>query len=153
VAPCPTFDSSLDGPSSEFADERHFLRACFLNQEIDGCFTRSSDPQSGPLEVAPGDELLISALVNNNADSSGNGGGEGPAVARNSRIMFAFPTDRRQEVLHLSAYVYADNAVVDEYRRALRTISDNLGFQSVTGKPIELRYRRYALALQAKHRG
>jgi len=55
-------------------------------------------------------------------------------------------------VLHLSAYVYADNAVVDESRRALRTISDNFGFQSVTGKPIELRYKRDALAPQARHR-
>jgi hypothetical protein len=150
-APRPTFDSSLEGPSSEFADERHFLRTCFLNREIDGCLTRSDDPPLGPLEVAPGDELLISALVNNNADPTGNQGGEGPAVARNSRILFGFPNYRGQ-VLHLTAYVYADNAIVDEHRRVLGTISDNLGFQSVTGKPIELRYRRDARLLQARHR-
>jgi hypothetical protein len=51
--------------------------------------------------------------------------------------------------LHLASFVYADNAVVDEGRPTLRTISDNFGFRSATGKPIELRYLGDARVLQA----
>lgn len=151
--PRPTFDSYVEGPASEFADERHFLRACFLNDEKAGCLTRTTQAHSGPLAVAPGDELLISALVDNNGDPNGNQGGQGPAVARNCRILFAFPTRQRKPILHLSSYLYADNTVVDESRPALKTISDNFGFSSTTGKPITLRYRPHsAYVLQARHK-
>jgi len=143
----------VEGPASEFADERHFLRACFLNEEKGGCLTRTTQAHSGPLEVAPGDELLISALVDNNGDPSGNQGGQDTAVAQNCRVMFAFPTRQRKPTLHLSSYIFADNAVVDESRPALKTISDNFGFSSTTGKPIKLRYKPdSAYILQARYK-
>jgi hypothetical protein len=148
--PRPTFNSYAEGLVPEFPDERHFLWACFVNRQIDGCLTRTERSPTGPLEVAPGDELMISALIDNNGDPSGNRGGRRTAVARNSRILFSFPTGERATTLHLSSYIYADNAVVDEARPVLKTVSDNFGFQSVTGNPIELRYMRDARVLQAR---
>jgi hypothetical protein len=147
-APRPTFDSYVEGLSSEFSDERHFLWACFLNEETDGCLVRTGRSPRGRLEVAPGDRLLISALIDNNGDPSGNRDGAGPAVAHDTRVSFAFPTDRRGTVLDLSSYVYAADAIVDESRPALKTISDNFGFRSATGKPIELKYLGGARILQ-----
>lgn len=55
-------------------------------------------------------------------------------------MLVGFPTRQRARYLNLSAYIYADNALVDESRPRLRTISDNLGFGSATGHPIQLRY-------------
>lgn len=137
--PRVTFNSYIDGRPIEFSDERHFLRACFINTSTGACLDRTSEP-GDYVPVAPGDRLTVSILVNNNGDPSGNSDGDGPAVGRNSRVLVSFPTRERARTLNLSAYIYADNALVDEARPRLKTISDNLAFRSMTGRSIQLKY-------------
>lgn len=134
--PRPSFDNFIDGGEGELGNERHLLATCFMREE----YCLRTPTATDPIEVAPGDELLVSALVDNNGDPAGNKGGRGPAVARDTRISFNWNRDYDLE-LALGAFIRASNAVVDEARPRLRTISDSLTFRSATGKPIRLRYR------------
>jgi len=134
--PRPSFDDYLGGGEGELGNERHFLATCFYREER--CLKTSA--AADPIEVAPGDELLVSALVDNNGNPDGNRDESGPAVARNARISFNWDPGPSLD-LALGAFIRASNTVVDEARPQLRTVSDNLAFRSATGKPIHLRYR------------
>jgi hypothetical protein len=134
--PRPSFDNFLGGGEGELGNERHLLATCFRREEH--CLRTPT--ATDPIEVAPGDELLVSALVDNNGDPVGNKGGRGPAVARDTRISFNWDGDSGLE-LGLGAFIRASNAVVDEARPHLRTVSDNLTFRSATDKPVRLHYR------------
>lgn len=134
--PRPSFNNYLGNLPGLPADERSFMAVC-VRVDADVC---RRAPVGQPLAVAPGDQLDILIYLNNNASASGNNGGTGPSVARNTRIAINYPTDTSARQLSLATYLYADNALVDQARSRLHTISDRLTVKSLTGEPIELRY-------------
>lgn len=134
--PRPSFDNYLGNLPGLPADERSFLAVC-VRVDADVC---RRAPVGQPLAVTPGDQLDILVYLNNDADGSGNNGGAGPSVARNTRVGINYPTGISARQLSLDAYLYADNALVDQTQPQLHTISDRLTIKSLTGKPIELQY-------------
>ena len=143
--PRASFDNYVSG-RTDLGNERHFLRTCYLRKGENRCLRTPGAAK--PIRVAPGDRLLISALVDNNGDPRGNDDGDGPAVARDSRISFSYPSGSGMR-LNLAGFIYARNAIVDETRPRLKTISDNLAFRSATGKPIAFEFQREARFLCA----
>jgi hypothetical protein len=143
--PRPSFDDYVSG-EPDLANERHFLRTCYLRKGENRCLWAPQN--TNPIRVAPGDRLLISALIDNNGSPNGNDDGKGPAVARDSRISFNFPNEVGRE-LNLGGFIYARNTIVDETRTRLKTISDNLAFRSATGMPFAFRFQHEARFLCA----
>ena len=134
----PTFDNYIDYSDGAPNDERNFLGARVFSPNslpTDGSFeTRKK------LKVKPGDKVAVSAFIHNDGGASGNTGGSGPSVAKNTRVYFAFPTDQSGTELQLSGYIRANNAVVSDQNLQMHTISDNMSFLSETGQPIKLKY-------------
>lgn len=134
----PSFDNYIDYSNGAANDERPFLGARVVSPNplpADGSFeTRKK------LEVKPGDKLTVSAFVHNDAGTSGNNNGNGPSVAKNTRVYFNFPTGQSATELQLSSYVRANNAVVNDQNLNQHTISDNMSFLSKDGTPIKLKF-------------
>ncbi len=125
----PTFNSYLDNVDGSPNDERPFLVGRV-----------GTGAAQNTLTVNDGDEITVRAFVHNDAGASGNNGGTGPSVAKNTRILMGFPTGKTGNSLHVDSFVYADNAVVDQSNRSLKTISDDLEVKSANGQPIKLDY-------------
>lgn len=133
----PSFNNYLDLPDGTAIDERSFTGARVLRPD--------ARPAEGfeamrALIVRPGDLVAISIYIHNNAGLAGNQGGDGPGVARNSRVYVNFPTEESATLLSIGCFIRADNAVVDEAYPELRTVSDNTVLASADESPIRLRY-------------
>ena len=114
----PSFDNYIDYSNRKPNDERPFLGARIYSPRSapsDGSFTTR-----GTLHVRPGDELLVSAFIDNDGASAPSG------IARDTRIAFRLPQDRIARSFELGALIYARNAVPYDARRGLRTISHSL---------------------------
>jgi hypothetical protein len=125
----PTFNSYTDNKDGSSNDERPFLVGWANNGN-----------EANAVTAAPGDTVTVRAFIHNDGGTSGNVGGIGPSVAKNSRVLMSFPTDKTGTSLHISSYIYADNAVVNENKPGLKTISDDLEIKSNNGAPIKLTY-------------
>jgi hypothetical protein len=125
----PTFDSYKDNKDGSPNDERPFLVGWTNN-----------DKEANAVTAKAGDEITVRAFIHNDGGSTGNVGGIGPSVAKNTRVLMSFPTDKTGNSLHVSSYIRADNAVVNENKPGLKTISDDLEVKSATGAPIKLTY-------------
>ena len=125
----PTFNSYKDNPDGTPNDERPFLTGWTNN-----------GPNGNTVVAKAGDEITVRAFVHNDSGASGNLGGNGPSVAKNARILMSFPTNQTGNSLHVSSYIYADNAVVNASNPSLKTVSDDLEVRSSDGSPIKLTY-------------
>ena len=134
--PRPSFNNYIDYSDSAPNDERPFLGARALGR--DPCPADSFETRR-KIQVFPGDVVLVSLYIHNNGPTGHNDGGDGPSVARDTRVGVDFPYEPDTEV-QMSAWLFADNAVVNDRYPSLHTISDNLSFLSRGGTAISLRY-------------
>lgn len=144
----PTFDSYIDYSDGKPQDQRAFLGARIVApvQYPDGFETQQA------LRVRPGDEVLVSAYVNNNGPFLANRDGQGPAVAHNTRVAFNFPGQSKQ-TLDIGGFIRSDNARPVLTDASLRSISANLELRSETGQPIRLQYLPGSARLLQAHNG
>lgn len=134
----PTFDSYLDNATKAgWNDERPFLAPRVLTPNPRPL--KGFDPR-GPLRVAPGDLIDFSIFIHNDGAAQYNLAGHGSSVARNTRALVKWPGSGAARHIDVSAFLYADNAVVDLAKPRLHTISSRLGIVAESPKSIRLRY-------------
>lgn len=147
-----SFNNYLDKTqASDYAynDERLFLAARITTPER----VPLKGFASGPLRVRPGQVVRLSAYIHNNADAFDNDGGSGPSAARNSRLLIAWPDPPVGRQLFVLAYLYADNALVDEAHRDLHTIVGYVELRSDSQEEVRMHYVPGSAVLLQKRRG
>jgi hypothetical protein len=134
--PVPSFNNYIDYFDGAPNDERAFLGARLIGPNP--CPADSFEVRR-KIRVLPGDTIAVSIYIHNNGPASHNDAGNGPAVARNTRIGVSLPLEPAVE-LQMAAWLFAENAVVEDDRPQVHTISDNLSILSRRGVPIAVRY-------------
>ena len=134
--PLPSFNNYIDYLDGAPNDERAFLGARLIGPNP--CPADSFEVRR-KIRVLAEDTIAVSIYIHNNGPPSHNDAGNGPAVARNTRIGVSLPPEPAVE-LQMAAWLFAENAVVEDDHPQVHTISDNLSILSRRGVPITVHY-------------
>ncbi len=148
-----TFNNYVDVPVGGLRqDERRFVGARVVapiaNPPV-------SPMYGGTLPVRPGDTVLVSMLIDNNARPRNGDVSAAPSVAQDTRAALLLP-DHASAALKISGYLYGANAKPDYTDAQLHTILSSVTLRSETGQPLSVsvvpgsaRFLQYHPAIRA----